>query len=76
MASVPLSPAVTAAAPRILQVAADLEREGKLAEVGGINYLIECVDAAEAARRPGETIEDVGIRAAKQIAARRDAAKD
>jgi hypothetical protein len=76
MASVPLSPAVTAAAPRILQIAADLERQGKLAEVGGVSYLIECVDAAEAARQPGESIEDVGIRAAKQIAARRDSAKE
>jgi hypothetical protein len=69
MASIPLSPAVIRAAPRILQIAVDLERNGKLAEVGGIAYLVECVDAAEAARQPGETIEDVALQAAHDLVA-------
>jgi hypothetical protein len=37
--------------------------------VGGIAYLLECVDAAERDRRPGETIEDVGIRNARAVIA-------
>jgi hypothetical protein len=69
MTSVPLSDAAARSAARILQLAADLEREGKLAEVGGIAYLLECVDAAERDRRPGETIEDVGIRNARAVIA-------
>ncbi len=64
--------AVVLIAGLILQLAADLEREGKLAEVGSIAYLIECVDAAEAARRPGEIIEELAVRAAEELVARRE----
>ena len=67
MESDSLSPAVIQAAPRILQIALQLEREGKLAEVGGLAYLVECVDVGEAARLPGESWEEMGVRMAQVL---------
>jgi hypothetical protein len=64
-----LSPAVVKAAPRILQIALQLEQDGKLAEVGGLAYLVECVDTAEAARLPDESDSEMGRRLAEELLA-------
>lgn len=71
-----LSPTVIRAAPRILQIALLLEEEGNLAEAGGLAYLVECVDASEAMRLPGESSEEMATRLAKGLATRRRAEGD